>query len=66
MRTPLSLTDDQMNQLRATAASLPLDQRTHLVKLVAGFIQLEGDAASAGTFSRALRFAVEACIQGAP
>jgi hypothetical protein len=59
MRPLISFNDDQLNQLRATAASLPLDQRTHLVRLVAGFMQVEGDLASSATFARALRFAVD-------
>ena len=57
---PLSLTDDQLSQLRSTAATLPPELRADLVKLIAGFIQLEGDEASAAGFERALRFALDA------
>ena len=56
----LSLSDDQLNQLRSTAATLPVELRADLVRLVAGFMQVEGDVASAASFGRALAFAVDA------
>jgi hypothetical protein len=56
----LSLNDDQLSQLRSTAATLPLELRGDLLKLVAGFMQVEGDTASAAAFTRALAFAVDA------
>jgi hypothetical protein len=56
----LALTDDQLSQLRATAATLPVEQRGDLLKLVAAHMELEGDLASAAAFNRALAFAVDA------
>jgi hypothetical protein len=55
----LALTDDQLSQLRSTAALLPVELRADLVRLVAGYMQLEGDLASAAAFNRALTFAVD-------
>jgi hypothetical protein len=49
----LALTDDQLNQLRSTAATLPPELRGDLLKLVAGFMQLEGETSDAA-FARAL------------
>jgi hypothetical protein len=55
----LAFNDDQLTQLRSTAAMLPVELRTDLVRLVAGFMQVEGDLASGASFDRALRFAVD-------
>jgi len=57
---PLSLSDDQLSQLRATAATLPVEQRGDLLKLLAGYLEFEGDLASAAAFNRAVSFALDA------
>jgi hypothetical protein len=55
----LSLTEPQLNELKLAAATLPLELRGDLLKLVAGFLEFEGDVASAAAFNRALTFAVD-------
>jgi len=55
----LALTDNQLNELDLTAATLPVELRGGLLKLVAGYMHVEGDVASAASFDRALRFAVD-------
>jgi hypothetical protein len=59
MQTPIALSDAQMHELKSTAATLPVDRRGDLLKLVAGFMQVEGDLASADAFTRALTFALD-------
>jgi hypothetical protein len=56
----LSLTEPQLNELKLAAAMLPVEARGDLLKLVAGFLEFEGDTASAAAFNRALDFAVDA------
>ena len=56
----LSLTDDQLAQVRSTAATLPVEARDDLLKLIAGYLEFEGDFASAAAFNRALHFALDA------
>jgi hypothetical protein len=51
----LSLTDDQLGQLRATAATL----RNDLLKLIAGYMNVEGETTDAA-FARAYSFALDA------
>jgi hypothetical protein len=53
----LSLTDQQLNELKLAAATVPVEARGDLLKLVAGFLEFEGDVASAAAFNRALDFA---------
>ena len=56
----LALSDDQLSQLRSTAATLPVEERGELLKLVAAHLELEGDLASAAAFNRAVSFALDA------
>jgi hypothetical protein len=55
----LSLTDDQLSQLHSTGATLPAELRGDLLKLIAGYLEFEGEL-SDGAFARALRFALDA------
>jgi hypothetical protein len=53
----LRLSDGQLKQLRATAATIPVEARDAFLKLFAAHLELEGDLASASAFNRALAFA---------
>ena len=55
----LSLTDQQLKELKLTASTLPPELRGDLLKLIAGYMQLEGDE-TGGAFGRALAFALDA------
>jgi hypothetical protein len=59
MSRPLCLSDVQLGELRQAAASMPVELRSGLLQLVAGFLELEGNGASDAAFQRALRFAIE-------
>ena len=54
----LRLSDDQLTQLRATASTLALEQRHDLLRLIAGYLEFEGESTEAA-FSRALAFALD-------
>jgi len=56
---PLALSDEQLSELRLTASTLPVALRSDLLKLVAGFLAVEGDITDAA-FHRALHFAPDA------
>jgi hypothetical protein len=56
---PLSLTDQQLNEVKLTASTLPVELRGDLLKLIAGYLEFEGDLTSAGAFNRALQFALD-------
>jgi hypothetical protein len=51
----LALTDQQLNELKVTASTLPIELRGDLAHL-----ELEGDLASAAAFAHALRFGLDA------
>jgi hypothetical protein len=55
----LSLTNDQLNQLRSTAATLPVELRNDFLKLIAGYMNVEGETTDAA-FTRAYNFALDA------
>jgi hypothetical protein len=55
----LSFNDGQIGQLKASVAMLPPELRADLVRLVVGFMEVEGDLASPAVFDRALRFALD-------
>jgi len=59
MSSPLAFTDAQLNELRLAAATVPPAQRSDLLKLIAGFLEFEGDFNDA-SFSRALNWALSA------
>jgi hypothetical protein len=54
----LRLSDDQLTQLRATASTLALERRHDLLRLIAGYLEFEGESTEAA-FSRALAFALD-------
>jgi len=58
MSTPLALTEAQRNELRLATATVPPALRGDLLKLVAGYLEFEGDLASDAAFHRALNFAL--------
>jgi hypothetical protein len=43
----LSLTDDRLSQLRSTAATLPVELRNDFLKLIAGYMNVEGETTDA-------------------
>jgi hypothetical protein len=58
MSAPLALSDLQLAKLRQAAAMLPVQMRSGLLQLVAGYLELEGDITDA-SFRRALAFALD-------
>jgi hypothetical protein len=59
---PIGFSDHQFRELRLAAGSLPVESRAEIVRLVLGFLELEGSGTTDGAFSRATRFALDACI----
>jgi hypothetical protein len=55
----LSLTNQQLNELKLAGATVPVELRDDLLKLRVAHLELEGDEASAGAFPRALSFALD-------
>ena len=55
----LALNDQQLSELRATAATLPVELRTDFLKLIAGYMNVEGETTDAA-FTRAYNFALDA------
>jgi hypothetical protein len=51
--TPLALTDTQLDALRLTAASLPVEQRNAFLQLVAGIVDVQ--PVNDGAFAEAWR-----------
>jgi hypothetical protein len=66
--TPLALTDTQLDALRLTAASLPVESRNALLQLVAGYV--DGEPVNDAAFAEALDAALDAIaantLEGAP
>jgi hypothetical protein len=66
---PLRLSDDQLNDLRAAAVPLPVEQRAGFLRVIAGYLALEGGDLDDAAFRRALAFALVhllANTEGAP
>jgi hypothetical protein len=55
-----ALTDDQLTELKLVASRLPRALRGDLLRLIVGYLQLEGDEASDPAFARAVNFALSA------
>ena len=55
----LSLTDQQLEELKLAAATLPVEDRAGLLKLIVGYMHLQGDPTD-GAFKRALGWALDA------
>ncbi len=55
----IGLSDQQLAELRLTAGSLPVELREDLLRLFAGFVELEGGEVTDGSFHRALAFALD-------
>jgi hypothetical protein len=60
---PLAFSDNQMNQLRQSAAALPVQLRENLLKLLVAHMELEGESTD-GAFQRALAFALDTLPAG--
>ena len=54
----IALSDNQMRELRACAATLPVELRSGLLQLIAGYLKAEGGLTDA-SFQRALAFALD-------
>jgi hypothetical protein len=59
---PLSFSERQVRALKQAAGSLPVESRAEFVRLVVGFLEVENCGTSDGSFARATKFALDACM----